>query len=173
MDATEIRMMWLYGKHLWPNWRLPETSDEDTLTREAWSRNLGGLDLSTVQAAMDLLSGERFPPPVGVIRSTAFDVLRDQGDARLPPDLDRAQIEVNEAVQRGYRFVPEWSHPAIAEAVKAVGWGTLCRAPDITGLQAHFRDFYALARARYERQTALALSTGSGVWALGAGNGKH
>ena len=69
-------------------------------------------------------------------------------------DPDEAWAEVLHTVQTvGYYRVPAWSHPALADAVQALGWQTLCQSENPEADRAHFMKFYAVAVTRQREQT--------------------
>jgi len=87
-------------------------------------------------------------------------------------DADAAWAEVQRQIRTvGYYGQPTWSHPAIAAAVDALGWDTLCRSTNPEADRAHFLRFYALAQKREQaRQQWAALPervrraiTGAGI----------
>lgn len=65
-------------------------------------------------------------------------------------DADQAWAEVLQQVRRvGYYGVPVWSHPAVADAVAALGWQTLCTSDNQEADRAHFMRFYERAHDRH------------------------
>jgi hypothetical protein len=69
-----------------------------------------------------------------------------EGDAL---DADAAWAEVQRQIRAvGYYGQPTWSHPAIAAAVEALGWDTLCRSTNPEADRAHSVRFYAMAQKR-------------------------
>lgn len=68
-------------------------------------------------------------------------------------DADEAWAEVRRQIRAvGYYGCPVWSHPAVAEAVAAIGWDTLCLSTNPEVDRAHFLRFYAAARQRTQAQ---------------------
>lgn len=88
-------------------------------------------------------TGGRFLPTVAEIRSAV-------AEARCAlPAAELAWREVLAAVGRyGRDRRPEWSSPAIAEAVEAVGWRDICLSTTIGVERAHFLRAYGAARGR-------------------------
>lgn len=65
-------------------------------------------------------------------------------------DADQAWAEVLRQVRRvGYYGVPVWSHPAVADAVAALGWQTICTSDNQEADRAHFMRFYERAHDRH------------------------
>jgi len=133
--------------------------------------------------------------PADAVRATLVDLpptwapapgeLREAVLARIDPDVspdgDEAWAEVQAGIRRWGASAPYhrpfgegdpkvWSHPAVAAAVEAFGWGALCRADNPGTDRAQFRDFYAAARARHRpRRTppaaAVAIDAARARWA--------
>lgn len=66
-------------------------------------------------------------------------------------DADEAWAEVKAQIRRtGYYGTPEFSHTAIAEAVRALGWQDLCLSENQEADRAHFMRFYERAVERQQ-----------------------
>jgi len=93
-----------------------------------------------------------------------------------PPDVDRVLAEVQRAVHKvGAYRVPHWSHPAIADAVEAIGWSSICASEEPEILRAQFRRAYEGASQRHRDPAARALAkeiAGSGPVLKQLTNGK-
>ena len=77
--------------------------------------------------------------------------------ARAELDPDEAWREVVTAIRRvGMYGVPHWSHPALADAVAAMGWTTLCQSTNPEADRAHFVRFYQSAVTRQREHTLIA-----------------
>lgn len=140
----------------WPSWTM--TEGQANATRTAWSRLLSDVPLDAAIAAVDALSceGDRFAPPVGLIRKRAMQL-----SSPPIPDVDQAWAEVMHRAGPGGGFQmgsEGWSHPVIAAAVATIGWRRLCFDEHTPTLCAQFRDAYRPAAARAERDTALPAS---------------
>lgn len=92
------------------------------------------------------------------------------------PDVDEAWGEVLRQIRAvGYYGQPQWTHPAIAETVAALGWQELCMSDNAVADRAHFGQFYGKARTRAQNAqaaaaTAQALAAG-GLSLTAIGNG--
>lgn len=76
----------------------------------------------------------------------------------LAPDVDLAWAEVAGAVKAcgAYRDPPVWSHRAIGEAVRAIGWRALCLSEHGDTTRAHFQRFYDASSKRATRASQTA-----------------
>ena len=141
----------------WPRWALPEVDAEVDFTLGAWCRLCEDLPGPAMIAAVDDLcaQGETYPPSIGEIRQRAVALLAAVSGDRVV-DVDEAWAEVQRAVNsRGFRAGPGgWSHPAIADAVDAIGWWRLCYDENQGTLFAQFRDVYRPAAVRSVRTQA-------------------
>lgn len=148
MTSAEARQIIAAWRVLWPNARWND--DDARLVLAAWSSVMADITYAEAEHALVAISksGAQFPPPPGQIVQRALEA-RAALDGTLPPALDLALREVRFYIgQRGAQRPPErWSHPAIAEAVAAIGWSDLCAGGDTT--RAHFMRAYESARARH------------------------
>ncbi len=155
MQANDVTQLLLYGSKLWGRqFPVPTERQDLALTQQVWSDMLGDFDSRDVRAAMVAWQGDWPPNPGQLRRATQEFVRRSNGDAGVP-DLDQAYAEVLEAVRRiGYTGSPEWSHPAVAQAVRAVGgWRAICESDNEPALRAHFAQMYRSASARITRES--------------------
>lgn len=68
-------------------------------------------------------------------------------------DADEAWGEVLTQIRKvGYYRTPEWSHPALADAIQAMGWQDLCMSDNAEADRAHFMKFYQIAQTRRREQ---------------------
>jgi hypothetical protein len=116
-----------------------------------WAQMLVDLELEdAVSALAEYCSGDNaHPPNVGQLRTLAV-----RRKLNLP-DAAAAWAEVQKAIQRhGRDHEPEWSSPAIAAAVEAMGWRSLCNslAEDEPVVRAQFRGFLENTTGREERK---------------------
>jgi hypothetical protein len=140
------KVMFLVAAY-WPHWPVPETEKVRNALIGAWHRQLGDLDASVVTAAVDALSarGDKFAPGPGEVRKLAMEL--SQPKPLL--DVDEAWAEVLERIGSVGRYLtPEWSHPAIAGAVLAMGWVRLCESEDHMADRAHFLRLYGKVHDR-------------------------
>jgi hypothetical protein len=90
-----------------------------------WAAMLADLPVEDARGAlMEHLAESSFVPAIADIRTR---VARKRVNA---PDFAAALSEVMRGVRYGGRYkMPEWSHPAIASAVEALGWNAICDSP--------------------------------------------
>ena len=156
-----ITALWLTKAH-WPNFTVM-SGDKQALQAGACLDVLGDIGLSDVRKALAELDadGLEFPPTPGQIRTA---VLASRG--LTAPDFDQALTEVLDSIRR-YGTTPHWmyqdghqrpvrpdpSHPAIAEAVKAMGgWQTIGQSEMSEAWRAQFRGAYEAAAKRADRE---------------------
>lgn len=86
------------------------------------------------------------------------------------PGVEVAFAEVLALIrQRGYTRPPaagDWSHPAIAAAVDAIGWSALCQSENIGIERAHFLKLYGSATSRAAERAAIPAELAATVEAL-------
>jgi hypothetical protein len=80
------------------------------------------------------------------------------------PDVDNAWAEVLTSIRRYGRYgVPRkgggydavtWSHPAIEDVVRSMGWLSLCDSDNIAADRAHFLKLYETASKRHKRSVS-------------------
>lgn len=153
MTPDDLPELWLFTKAIWGNFALPASELEAAAMASAWTTLLGEFSLDTIHISITRLSAREFPPTVGQLRAEcALAILNANGEATAP-DLDQAWDEVKRTVGLvGRDGTPEWSHPSIAEAMRAFGWLEFCNSTDPEGVvRGQFRQFYEAASARFER----------------------
>lgn len=152
MTSQEYAEVMLVHSRLWPMFSPPPG------TYEVWKPLLVDLDAGVVTAALyDLATEEdrEFAPGAGQIRRRAVEL------SRPPiPSLDQALAEVWTAMSRvGHYGSPEWSSPAVAAAVDAMGgWQIVCAGDNPDAFRAQFARVYGSATARHEREAVMAPS---------------
>lgn len=108
-----------------------------------YSDLLAPFDVAAVREAV-LLHVQKspfFPRPSDLISALTQ---RDELDA------DQAWVEVLRQVRRtGYYGVPEFTHEAVADAARALGWQDLCMSENQEADRAHFMRFYERAVERH------------------------
>jgi hypothetical protein len=111
-------------------------------------------------AASNLIRTENWFPPIAKIRSET----RRVGGA-LSPSREQAWLEVEMAMRhkgRGKRV--EWSHDAISESVRTMGWTNMCLSENLDVVRGQFFKVYDSISGRVNReeqiQTAPALEAG-------------
>jgi hypothetical protein len=105
------------------------------------------LEYSEVERAVKelLLTTDRWIT-VAQIRKTVA-----QNNSALAPDRGDAWIEVNSAIKSHGRYQsPQWSHQAVAGAVKIIGWWGLCMSENQETLRSQFWKVYDEQRQKYD-----------------------
>src|SRR5580658_7236112 len=115
-------ILWLYCAETWgAAFKIPDDDDVINVKMQVWHDVLGDLPSGLVRAALVVAASSReFPPNPGQLREIALDVHgRESGDPPAP-DVDQAWTEVRAAIGTFGRIEgpPEWSHPAVAAAVR-------------------------------------------------------
>ena len=133
-------------------------------TIEMWSMLLADVDGGiAIRAAQDwALTEERFPTIAGIRRKCA------EISGSLAPTAFEAWREVNDGLNRWgrefYRSGSRWSNELIEEAVKSVGFSSLCFS-DNTGVErAHFLKAYNELKDKHDKATITSVG-----FQLGAG----
>jgi len=106
---------------------LPNLQDKELApTAHVWAAVMPDLDYKTAEAALIRILREKkiatLPQPAELLEAARF--LRRHPDD--PPPAAVAWAEVRQKLDR-YR-APEWSHPLIGEAVRVIGYLTLCES---------------------------------------------
>jgi hypothetical protein len=105
-----------------------------------WTAMLEDLPASEAMRALRayLAEGPPHPPCIS-------DIRRRVAEARVDAiDAGAAWGEVQRAIRNyGYNRSPPWSHPAVAHAVDALGWRTICHTleTDLPTLRAQFERY--------------------------------
>lgn len=156
MTAQEAQRLVAAWRSLWPSasWR----AEDMRLVLMTWAAVLADIDYAEAEAVIIAIArdGAEFPPTPGQIAERVL-TLREQRDGTACPDIDRALAEVRHYVTtRGmHHGEPEqWSHPAVAAAVHAIGWADLCSGGDTT--RAHFIRAYEAAKHRHRERRRMA-----------------
>lgn len=159
-----VKLLWTV-KATWPTFQVLE-GDLLAAQVQAWGGLLGEFDYPTAAAAVAVLAahGREFAPAPGQLRQALLAAA-----GALAPDVDGALSEVHQQIRRvGYLGSPEWSHPAIAATVQALGgWAEVCASTNPEAFRAHFRQLYAPAAARENHDV---LTPPAHRAALGAGS---
>jgi hypothetical protein len=116
-----------------------------------------------VKAAQEHVLESRFFPKLSELRER---VARRGCGA---PDYDQAWEEVMRFAGAYGRFqTPPWSHPAIASAVKSMGWQDICLSTQgRETLRAQFRDVYkAVATRQQKEETTEKYLSGAGDFSI-------
>lgn len=95
-----------------------------------------------------ILTDDRWPTVATIRRRVATR------SGSLAPSPAQAWGEVTrQADEVGRSGRPEWSHPAIAETVRAIGWYDLCMSTNGETIRAQFQRMYADAQERHDTAT--------------------
>lgn len=134
----------------WPN--RPWATDRPDLIAQVWGAALVDVTYAEGETAViEMMRQERpHPPSAPEILSAVFD-MRERIAGTAAPDVDEMAEEVFRRVrQRGMsRGEPKrWSHPAVAAAVRAIGWRDLCYGENQSVLRAQLIRMYEAARDR-------------------------
>jgi hypothetical protein len=156
MSPTEILSVMKLVKATWPNWRAPADPDAADAALQAWSALVGDLPLDAVVASILAYAaeGHEFPPPVGVIRKRVIEAA-ERSSGSMAPTVDQAWEEIRMCIRsHGMYRVPGqdfgFSHPAIADVVRSMGWQELCISENFDVVdRAHFQKLYPNAVARH------------------------
>lgn len=115
---------------------------------EIWEGLLLDLDARLVATAIQTLAtrGREFPPPPGLLRRQALELVSDL------PNAEQAWGEVCEQIHRvgvyrgwsGSREL-EWSHPLVGRLADSLGWEELCMSENQMADRAHFLKLWAAA----------------------------
>lgn len=139
----------------WPTRATPTSQREGAIQAKVWAAAMTDVAYAEAEAVViDMMrQGRPHPPAVSEIVGEVFG-LRDRLAGTAAPDLDQAVDEiVRRVAKRGYsKGAPRsetWSHPAIADTVRAVGWRELCYGENAGVLRAHIMRLYESARARH------------------------
>ena len=117
------------------------------VTAELYIDYLQTIDLETAkQAIRRVIQTSKFFPTIAEIRENVVKV-----SPQLLPQSDQAWLEVMQQLSdAGYYKQPKWSCDAVKDAVKAIGWTTLCRSENIAIERAHFLKIYDGISNRYK-----------------------
>lgn len=134
----------------WPSFRLSDDEDVLRASVRAWHRSLADLDPEVVEAAVESLGRREFAPTPLMVREAALAIARPEA---MVPDAAAAWEEVQAALQLvGWTRTPEWSHPAVGDAVRALGgWRAVCESTTLMADRAHFLRVYDAVRERHLR----------------------
>jgi hypothetical protein len=96
----------------------------------------------------ELVRTEEFFPSAAKVRRTTMRRL-----GRLAPAVEEAFAEVMAAASgRGLMDMPDWGHPVVADAVKAMGWRAICMSENQGVLRAQFNQVYANIARNHDTQ---------------------
>lgn len=118
-------------------------------TATLWEKMLADIPYPVAeQALIKLLATNKFFPTVADIREAAENMTGNQ-----LPAADQAWSEVLEQIRRiGSWGIPTFTHPAITEAVKAIGWRNICCSETPGVERAHFMKIYDSVKGRHNDQ---------------------
>lgn len=140
---------------MWPT--VPVRDFDAEIQIQVWQRVLAEIAYPEAEAVVveHARTGAPFPPAVGVITERVL-TLRERADGTYAPDPDQALAEVMAGVRQGGLNLldpkrqpkHEWSHPAVATAVRAMGWRDICLSDKPDVVRAQFLRVYGDARVR-------------------------
>ncbi|RMD57454.1 hypothetical protein D6833_13885 [Candidatus Parcubacteria bacterium] len=140
---------------VYPQQEVPEE------TVEMYVRLLDDLPVDALRAAaLQLATTSKWFPTVAEIREAAFALMEHQSG--LPSAYEAWQEVMRQAFEVGHTGKPQFSHPAIMEAVKAIGgWRYVCMSTNQVADRARFVDAYEqlVQRARYKERMLPAVKT--------------
>lgn len=158
MSALEIETLWQVGHALWPSlFDIPTDPLIVGIKIDVWRDVLGDINPLVVRRALIATSANQYPPSPGALRLVALRLRSVEAGEQPLPDIDQAWAEVNTAIGRiGYMGKPEWSHPAVADGVRAIGWEEICMTltDQMSVVRGQFARFYAAASERHVRDVA-------------------
>jgi hypothetical protein len=112
---------------------------------------LQDLELDELQAAVAWLISNHesnFLPSIATIRKAA----KLSGAAQLPTSTE-VLAEVKQEIRRvGHAQSPQFSHPAIDKAVRAIGWREICMSTKPGIVMAQLRKAYETYASRYAQE---------------------
>ena len=130
---------------------------------------LADLDPAALAAACDeIIKASEWFPSVAEVREAA---LRHDPTVELPPVWQAAYREIVAAMsQIGRGGRPDWSHPAIPDAIRAVGgWYHICESTSAGVLEARLRKAYEYTADGMRRTALVGGAQATGTPALGTG----
>lgn len=168
MDATEVRMLWVYAKELWgTTFEIPADQRSRAVKEQVWLDILGDLDPGLIRRTM-AASGLHFAPTPPEIRQLAQERQRVESGEPPIPDYDQALVKLRELVGRyGSYYTVNGSfgskptlkaaaiefHPALWETIAALGWQEICASTNPETFRAQFREVYRSVTGRLERRS--------------------
>lgn len=179
MNDQEITVLIGLCSQWWPNWRAPESMPAMV---KSWRLLLADVPFDAGQAAISehATRGEQFPPPLGIVRRRAIELMQPAGSA---PTVDEAWRQVQREIHRVGLFppacpddridrVPTFTHPSIVAVVNAMGWDSLCTSTNEVADRAHFSRMYA-ERIQRDVDRAAESTLVRSVRAIGEGEAEH
>lgn len=147
MDKQQAKLLLAELVAYWPRIELP------TKTLELYRDHLLEFDPEPAARGITALaSTSTFFPTVAELRQAIVA----EADPNPIPDADHAWAEVAHARKDGIYGRPVWSHPAIADTVKAMGGiRELAVSTNLMADRAHFLRLYETCKARAERAKQL------------------
>jgi hypothetical protein len=113
-------------------------------TIEVYGKFLADLPFEAVYAAaMDLITTNKWLPSVAELRRRAFTLMPG---AHIPTAAEAWAEVMDQVHSLGSYRMPEFSHPVIDRAVKAMGWRELCLTENLQADRAHFLQIYEAFR---------------------------
>lgn len=150
-QADTIAALWVLIHNQWPTFEvLEETEPTYRVRLRDWCDVIGDLHYSLLRAAVIAEAGREFPPPVGIIRRRAMEIMLESRGDRSPSADEAWREVVTKLRQVGRQEFPEWSHPAVEAAVRTIGWIWICDSENMDVLRSHFLRFYGAISERFD-----------------------
>jgi hypothetical protein len=153
MTPSEVTRILEFAKGAYPR----QTVSKETIA--AYTTMLVDLDYEACKEALKrhCATSEWFPS-IAALRGLAAQVGADP-----IPDQGAAWGEVMNAIRWvGYARTPTFSHPAVAAAVRAIGWFEICTTENLEATRAHWNQAYKGYRDReIEARVSEGLRVGS------------
>lgn len=116
-------------------------------TAVLWEKMLADIPYKSAEKAIvKIIATAKYFPTVAEIRETV-----DKFNPNSLPEPDEAWAEVMQQISSaGCYGKPRWSHQAVQDAVRAIGWNNICLSTNIGVERKHFMDIYKAVQGRYK-----------------------
>ena len=150
MTKLELAQVLAVLSAAYPKWQITEELPK------VYYELLGDIDGEIVQrATKQWAMTEKWPPTIAELRSTCAEIC-----GMLAPSPEMAWAEVADAIRTKNC---NWSHPAIASAVKTVGWWDICHNENVTATRAQFFKIYGEYQQQGDKKVVLSTGLSSGI----------
>lgn len=124
----------------------------DSRTVSVYVRNLVDLDYASGHEAVNnIVRTADFFPSIASIRHEILSV-----NGLMSPPKEQAWLEVEMSMRRiGRNGSVDWSHPAISEAVRTMGWVNMCLSENIDVVRGQFFKVYDSISGRSDRSVQI------------------
>lgn len=134
----------------YPNWKMTE------FTTEVYFQDLKDIPADELLIGAQHCrseSGRKFAPSTGEIRGAVAE-LRGLS-SNVPSSFQAWQEVLKQFSDTGYYGTPQWSHPLVEQAVRAMGWRELCMSENQIADRARFIQCYEQLQERVTREEML------------------